>query len=330
MGSEPDAGRNMGSTAGVGTAGELVSIVIPCYNQRRYLREAVESAVAQSHAPIEVIVVDDGSSEDVRSVAGACAGVRYVRQANLGVATARNNGFLQCHGRYVIFLDSDDRLAPDCAQIGVRVLKARPEAAAAVGLCRVIGTDGEPRPFRQQARVGGDVYLELLRGNFIWMPAQVLYRRDAFASIGGFDTTVDACADYDLYLRLARVYELAVHREIVADYRQHAENMSGDALLMLRSALAVLERQVPYTRSDARYRRAQAAGRRFWKDFYGEQVVEQIRTSVRTPGGRSTALGTAMMLLRYHPRGFTFHLGRKLRCLAADLAARLQRRKSKV
>ncbi len=300
----------------------LVSIVIPCYNQGRYVHDAVASAVAQSHRTVEVIVVDDGSTEDIRSIVEACPGVTYVRQENHGVSAARNAGFRRSRGDYLVFLDSDDRLVPGAIESGLRALEDNPEAAAAVGLCRVIGSRGEARPFRQQAGVGGDAYRELLRGNFIWMPAQVIYRRDAFASVAGFDTGVDACADYDLYLRLARVYRLALHRDVVAEYRQHGENMSADALLMLRVALTVLKRQWPHVKSRADYVAAYAVGRRFWREFYGEQVVEEIRAGMRTRGGRSRAARTATMLLWHHPAGFAYHLRRKLYRVAAGLFAR--------
>lgn len=303
-------------------ASALVSIVIPCYNQRRYLGDALASARMQSYESIEVIVVDDGSTEDIASTVWKWAGVQYIRQPNSGVAAARNKGFLHSRGAYVVFLDSDDRLAPDAIAEGVCVLQANRDAGAAVGRCRVIGPAGEPRPFRERPdELDPDAYLELLRGNFIWMPAQVIYRRDAFVATGGFDAAVDACADYDLYLRMARMSRLAIHRRVVADYRQHNANMSSNAVLMLRFALAVLDRQKPYIGSQTRYRGAQAAGRRFWKEFYGDLVVEDIRWRARTPGGRTRALRSALSLLRYHPVGFVSHVGRKLRCLTLDLVA---------
>ncbi len=301
---------------------DLVSIVIPCYNQGRYIQDAVASASAQSHQPLEVIVVDDGSTEDIRSIVAACPGIRYVRQENHGVSAARNTGFQRSRGTYLVFLDSDDRLAPHAVRTGLQALGQSPEAAAAVGLCRVIGSAGEARPFTQEAGINGDTYEGLLRRNFIWMPAQVIYRRDAFASLAGFDTSVDACADYDMYLRLARVYRVAVHRDVVAEYRQHGDNMSADAVKMLRCARAVLKRQWPYASSRPDYVRAYAEGRRFWSEFYGEQVVEEIRAGVKTPGARTRAVCAAMLLLRYHPGGFAHHLRRKLRCTAAGLFAR--------
>jgi glycosyltransferase involved in cell wall biosynthesis len=228
------------------------------------------------------------------------------------VSAARNRGFLRSRGSYLVFLDADDRLAPRGIVDGLDAFKQVPDAAAAVGLSRIIDEDGAPVPFEQQGLVDEDPYRELLRSNFIWMPAQVLYRRDAFSSLGGFDRRVDACADYDLYLRTARTCRLAVHRCIVADYRTHDANMSADAALMLRSVLRVLERQRPYTKGIARYQEAQAAGRRFWRKYYEPGVIEQIRLRARTPGSRASLLRTAAVLLRHHPAAFATHLRRNL------------------
>ncbi len=302
-----------------GGVGPLVSVVIPCFNQAAFLGEAVCSALGQSYKPVEVGVVDDGSDQDLIQVIAPLAGVQYVRQPNRGVSDARNTGFSRTHGRFVVFLDADDRLAVDAIARGMEVLARNPDALAAVGLCRVVGPTGEPQPFRQRDEVGPDAYLELLRENFIWMPAQVLHRRAAFEESHGFDPSVNACADYDLYLRLARVGRLVCHRHVVADYRQHGQNMSRDPALMLASALTVLERQTPHVREHPRYRGAQAVGRRFWKDFYGECVVEEIRAQVKTRGRRRAALRAALILLRYDPGRFIVHAGRKFSLLTRGI-----------
>lgn len=290
-----------------------VSVVIPCFNQVRYLSEAIESALAQTVGPPEVIVVDDGSDEPLSRIVTGDPSVRVVRQANAGVAAARNAGLRLCSRPFVVFLDADDRLMPDALSVGLAALHAHPEAAAAVGLCRVIGLDGASRPFRQQPPVEGDVYAALLRSNFAWMPAEVIYRRDALVRVGGFDPRESAAADYDLYLRLAREHPLAIHRHVVAEYRVHDGNMSANGILMMRSTLRVLERQWPYVRRRTDYRAAYAEGNRFWRHFYGDRVVEEIRTSFKTEGRRRRAFAGTLALLRHHPGAVALHLFRKVR-----------------
>jgi glycosyltransferase involved in cell wall biosynthesis len=294
-----------------------ISVVIPCYNHGRFLPQAIESALGQSVGEPEIIVVDDGSSEDIGSVVRRYPGVRLVEQQNRGVADARNAGLSRATREFVVFLDADDKLLPDGLENGLKVLERRPHAGAAAGLCRVIGADGELRPFRQQPPITEDLYKSLLRRNFIWMPAQVIFRRSLLVDAGGFDPAVPAAADYELYLRLSRQKLLTAHRKVVADYRDHGGNMSGNGLLMLRSTLSVLERQWPHVRGSREYRRAYAEGHTFWRSFYGDRVVEAIRTGLRTHGSRAAALRSALSLGYYDPRAVARHLLRKARTLAA-------------
>ncbi len=290
---------------------DLVSVIIPCYNQGRYLAQAVGSVLCQSYRPVEVVVVNDGSREDLQAIADSPT-VRHVWQPHAGVSAARNAGFRQSAGSYVVFLDSDDRLTPNAVADGLQAFAGDREAAAAIGLCRMIGEDGDPRPFEQRGNLGDDLYLELLRNNFVWMPAQVLYRREVLATGGPFDSRVNACADYDLYLRIARARRLVVHDKVVADYRTHGQNMSADAALMLRSVLGVLDRQSPFVAGHAERRRAQAEGKRFWRRYYGDGVVDDIRAAWRTAGGRRRALRAGLTLLCCDPGCAARHLLRKL------------------
>ena len=101
-----------------------VSIIIPCYNQAHYLPESIESALRQTLLPLDVIVVDDGSSDDTATVAARYPGVLCLRQRNRGLSAARNAGLDTARGDFVIFLDADDRLLPCAARIGVAALRA--------------------------------------------------------------------------------------------------------------------------------------------------------------------------------------------------------------
>ncbi|RPJ70386.1 MAG: glycosyltransferase [Acidobacteria bacterium] len=293
-----------------------VSVVIPCYNQAQYLPEAVESALAQAGCRIEVVVVDDGSEPPISLGRRSGERLRCIRQPNRGVSAARNMGLQASAGEYVVFLDADDRLAEHGVGAGLERLARHADAVCAIGLCRVIDHDGRPRPFKQQSFVDDDAFRALLRGNFVWMPAQVVYRRSALLRYGGFDTHVPACADYDLYLRIARSGAVVCHAAVVAEYRHHAANMSGNGVLMLRSAIAVLERQWPHVRHRQDYRKAYAAGSRFWREFYGDRVVEEIRAGVRGRSSVRRAARAALTLLLYAPDMAALHLFRKLRVIA--------------
>ena len=175
----------------------LASVIIPCYNQAHFLHEAIESASAQTYSHREILVVDDGTTDNTAKVTAGYPGVRYVRQENLGVASARNTGFKQSRGEYLVFLDADDRLLPEALRVGVDCLRQHPDCAFASGHCRLIVADGSFLAKSEQLYVSREHYLELLRRNYIWCPASVTYRRSAFELVNGFDPSLGIALDLD-------------------------------------------------------------------------------------------------------------------------------------
>jgi glycosyltransferase involved in cell wall biosynthesis len=310
-------------------------VVIPCYNQARFLGEAVESVLCQTHADFEVIVVDDGSTDDTAEVASSYAAedarVRLVRQENRGLAGARNRGLAESRGEYVVFLDSDDRLLGGALEVGVRELASHPQCAFVSGHYRPISADGDPYAVPRQAGVDGDHYLALLRDNYISMPASVMYRRWVFEEVGGFDGSVDAAADWDLYLRVARRFPVHHHGQVVADYRWHGANMTADPALMLRSTVSVLRAQRQHVMGNKRYEKAYEEGLRLFREHNGVNLAKEVRSRVRRRYPRQ-ALKGALVLARYYPQGlaFVFSGGRLQRHeLAEELKARDKRLKNR-
>src|SRR4030095_13786323 len=110
-------------------ASATVSVVITCYNHGHFLREAIESVLAQSYRNFEIILVDDGSTDDTSKIAATYPGVRYIHQKNSGLATARNTGIKHSNGQFVVFLDADDRLVSNALEAGIQHLNANPECA---------------------------------------------------------------------------------------------------------------------------------------------------------------------------------------------------------
>jgi glycosyltransferase involved in cell wall biosynthesis len=286
-----------------------VSIVIPCYNHARFLPEAIQSALAQVHDDIEVIVVDDGSTDESAEVADGL-GVRVVRQENQGLSRARNAGLAVSTGGVVIFLDADDRLRPDAARTGLAALTRVPAAMLAVGRCQLVDEQGAPLA-TDQPRITTRFYEELLRSNYIWTPALVAFRRRVFTDVGGFDPGVNPAADYDMYLRVARRFAFAPHDTVVAEYRQHGASMSRDPVLMLDATRHVLRRQRAHAMRSAETWRAYREGVRHWREWYGEHLVERFRTAIRTPAGQLEAARCAWHLLRLYPGGVAKHVRTK-------------------
>jgi glycosyltransferase involved in cell wall biosynthesis len=296
----------------VDTTRTVISVVIPCYNQGHYLEEAMGSATSAAHR-VEMIVVDDGSTDDTPRVAARYPGVRYVRQENRGLAAARNRGLAEASGDLVIFLDADDRLLPGGIDTGVRAIASTPGCAMAYGRCVMIGPDGTEWPTPQQRRVLAGHHAVLLRTNPVWTPAMAIFRRAALAEMGGFAAGFDASADYDLYLRIARAYPVHDHGTLVAAYRRHDASMSGSASRMLRDTLAVMERHRP----DAAYAtqiELWREGCEAWRDFYGTQLTEEIREHV-SARQLVQAFEKTCTLARYAPGILRREAGRKLRTM---------------
>lgn len=288
----------------------LVSIVIPCYNQARFLGEAIHSVVSQDF-PLEIVVVDDGSTDDTAAVAARFAHVRTVRQANRGLSAARNHGLAESTGPLVIFLDADDRLLPGAVDTAAGALLSHPDCVMAYGRCVMMGPDGAIWPTPEPPAVTADHHVALLRTNVIWVPAMVIFRREALVRASGFTAGVDGSADYDLYLRLSREHPIHDHGQLVAAYRRHGASMSGNAGRMLRDTLAVMARNRP--RGDhAHARQAWREGYRNWQDFYGTQLVEEIRAHRR---GRESAAAVrkSLVLARLAPAVFMRELAKKTR-----------------
>src|SRR5215467_1357999 len=140
----------------------MVSVVIPCYNQARFLGEAIESVLAQTCPRSEIIVVDDGSTDDTLKVASSYRQVRCLSQRNQGQGAARNEGLKHASGEFIVFLDSDDRLLSHALQVGMESFEAHPEVAFVAGRCVVLGVDGVQRFTHFEPVVERNHYIRLL------------------------------------------------------------------------------------------------------------------------------------------------------------------------
>jgi glycosyltransferase involved in cell wall biosynthesis len=290
----------------------LVSVIVPCFNQARFLADALSSVTHQGYSHREVVVVDDGSTDETSAVAARFAGVQCFRQENRGTASARNRGFRESRGTYVVFLDADDRLLPEALAAGVEALEAHPECGFVYGHVYLLSTEGDCRGCPSQTAVPGAHYRELLRGNYIWTPGAVMYRRAVIDAVAGFDPRAGGSADYDLNIRIARQWGIHCHGHLVLEYREHADSQSGDPAYMLRAAVSVLRRQRRYVRRSVDERIALKGGIRAAQADYGERLLDRLGRHARAGDWRLT-LRCLPALLRYHPTGLARRIVRKLR-----------------
>ncbi len=299
----------------------LVTVVIACYNQAHYLGEAIESVLAQTYRNFEIIVVDDGSRDNPAEVAARYQSVRFIRQENQGTAAAtRNTGFRAGKGAYLVFLDADDRLLPNALEAGAATLITHPKAGLTIGNFYHITADGSRLAVELWPKCtakGEDHYLALLRWEHLWEPLAVMFRRQAFESVGGFNASprIKGCDDHDICLRIGKDFPFYCHNETIAEYRLHDSNTSRNLAMMLRAAMTVFQFHQKSARASKRRREAHREGRQRCREYYGEQIIEDVRRRMRKGGEWKQALEGVLTLAQYYPRGFVKHAGRKFYCV---------------
>lgn len=258
----------------------LVSIIITTYNHGRYLADAVESVIAQTYANIELVIVDDGSTDNTPELLQRYPSIKYIYQSNEGLSAARNKGIDNSKGSFIIFLDADDWLYPNAVVTQLRHFRLDPGAAFIAGSHDKVNgqkrilTAGEPAPPPEAP------YAALLQGNFIGMHAAVMYREEVF-NYFRFDTGLKAGEDYDLYLRIARLFAIGCHSEKIAAYRIHEGNMSADTALMLSQVKRVLQKQyalLPVHKQYPLYKK----GWHNWKKYYTGELMHAISQCINT------------------------------------------------
>jgi glycosyltransferase involved in cell wall biosynthesis len=223
-----------------------VSVVVPAYNYGRYLGEAIDSVLAQTHRHFELLVVDDGSSDNTREIVTAYADprVRYVWQQNQGLSAARNTGIREARFDFVAFLDADDLWRPDhLAEAMAEFARRGPECALVASNSLRMDQHGTEMATRLPDWKGArriDVSEIVIRTRF--MPSTAVVRRAAFDRCGGFDTGLRSSEDREMWMRIAAEYDVACRSEPTVLIRKHTSNMSKQADRMCQSMRTVIER----------------------------------------------------------------------------------------
>ena len=258
-----------------------VSVVIPCYNHAHYLPDCLNSIFRQTVQPAEVLVVDDGSTDNTATVAASYEKVRHIFQKNCGLGNTRNNGLAQAKFQYVLFQDADDILHPGALENHLKCFSENRDAAFVVGSYERIDELGQPKEnWAVPAPSRADLYCALLTENFISMPGTVLYRRKVLESTGGFDPSVPGCEDYDLYLRLASSHSIAFHNNVAGYYRSVSGSMSSNGIQMFEMSLKALDRQKRNIEKNNDYLQAFEFGKKNLEFRYGKKILVNALTAL--------------------------------------------------
>jgi glycosyltransferase involved in cell wall biosynthesis len=234
----------------------LTSVVIPAYNAERFLERTLRSALGQTYSKLEVIVVDDGSTDKTRTIAEAVAvtddRVRIISVPNGGVAKARNIGTAEARGEFVAFLDADDLWHPAKIELQIDAMSHRTgdhEPAAVYTWSRTIDKNDRLIGNGRRILLSGYSFARHLYAKPVGNGSSILVRREAAILVGGFDPTwaargIGGCEDLDFELRIAAKYAITAVGLYLVGYRQYPGNMSSNKLAMALGAIATIARHI--------------------------------------------------------------------------------------
>lgn len=267
----------------------LVSVVIPTWNRAHYLPSAIESALAQTFPDREIVVVDNGSTDDTQRVLERYAGhIRVVVQEQRGVAGARNRGIAEARGEWIAFLDSDDAWEPEALEHLVGEARAHPDAGLVTLRAQSMSADGtllgtthgkrSPGPwFTTESLLTGD-------GGGVLTP---MVRRSLYLDLGGFDESLRSAEDVDMWLRLSLCTRMYTSGQPLLRVRMHPESLSRDRSLNARMMLVVLEK---FEREHPDWVRAHA---RPFRRALGKEYLRAGREMLAACAGEPNLVGEA-------------------------------------
>jgi glycosyltransferase involved in cell wall biosynthesis len=261
---------------------KTVSVVIPNYNNAHYLKSAITSILNQTFTDYEIIVVDDGSTDNSRDVVGAFGNkVRYIWQENKGLGGARNTGILASKTEFIGLLDADDEWRPDFLEKMMALAQSHPDAVVYFSCAQGMDSSGNELPqIFGRAISSNEIYQNLLRANFI-IPSTVVFRRSTIVDVGLFEEKnrkLHGCEDWDLWLRLSPSHPFAGTTEPLVRYRLHPQTFSANPGHMQEAVQTVIEKN--FGLDDGDYANWSAEKRR----AFGGVCRYRVLTSIQKQG----------------------------------------------
>ena len=222
----------------------LISVITPTYNRAAFLAEAIDSVLAQSFQNFELLIVDDGSTDDTQTVVNNYkhdARVVYQFQENQGQSVARNNALHHSRGEFICFLDSDDRWLPERLQWALDAFEAQPFVGVVYGDELVMNEAGQVTGSKS---TGGDqsgrILPAMLKDNIIPLNTGMI-RKECLEKVGGVDPTIRVADDYDMWLRLSAYYDFLHIPKVMAHYRVMNVQISSDVRRRLSTNAEILK-----------------------------------------------------------------------------------------
>ncbi len=216
-----------------------ITAIIPTYNYGQFVGRAIQSALDQTYPLTEILVIDDGSTDNTREmISGFPAPVRYIYQENRGLSGARNTGMREAKTEWVAFLDSDDWWLPEKIEKQVHSLHKKPEAILSYTGIYLVSPDGTKREV--EVTPSEELWPNLRHTNRI-VPSTVVGRRDLFLEVGGFNEKLRACEDWEMWVKIGPKYQFAAVQEPLLMYQLTPMSMSTNINRMMSNMELILE-----------------------------------------------------------------------------------------
>jgi glycosyltransferase involved in cell wall biosynthesis len=286
-----------------------ISVVIPAYNAQRTLQETVCSVQDQTFLDIEIIIINDGSTDKTWSLIQSLTDprIKAFSYENGGVSVARNRGIDHATGEFIAFLDADDLWTSNKLESQIEAINVNPETDVAYSWTSYFHESKEKSYPGNPMYFQGDVYAELLKWNFLASGSNPLIRRRAIEDIGGFDPTLPPCEDWDFYLRLAAKYKFVVVLEHQVVYRQSSTSATASKFDFIeKQCLEVLEKNYQRAPEKYQYLKCQSLA---WIYQYCTQLHLQNATSM---GSMKMATQKLWKAVRLNPKILSEGYGQSL------------------
>ncbi|MBE9068951.1 glycosyltransferase [Leptolyngbya cf. ectocarpi LEGE 11479] len=281
----------------------LITVVIPAYNCQTTIRNTLRSVFEQTYSTLEIIVVDDGSTDDTLDILKTLDDDRLtvLTQPNAGVSASRNRGLRHASGEFVALLDSDDLWLPDKLADQLEALQSESQAAVAYSWTDYIDQTGEFVRKGYYCNFQGKVHQQLLLGSFLESGSNPLIRHSALEAVGGFDESLRTCEDWDLWIRLSLHYPFVVVPKVHVKYRIATHSKSFLLDRHEAGGLAVIDKAFSQTLDSSQLTRSRALS-----NFY-KYLLFKLLDAPKTPQLQESyksqrALRYLGLSIYYHPQ----------------------------
>ncbi|MGB0383498.1 MAG: glycosyltransferase family 2 protein [Ardenticatenaceae bacterium] len=282
----------------------LISIVMPVYNGEKTIQKTIDSALQQTFTDFELIVVNDGSTDDTLEILNTIQDprVKVISSPNRGSYPARNLGIQQAQGEFIAFLDADDLWTADKLAAQLDALQRYPKTAVAYSWTEFIDLFGHPLGGRSKITLNGDIWQDLLIENLMISGSNPMVRRQALDAVGHFDESFHTAGDWDLWIRLAKRYHFVVVPKVQVFYRRTDQAWSANLQRQEKASFRVIEKSFAGLPAAWQPLKKRAIARYSW--YLARRVFEVLPSSSPRLPGRSEgwlALRALGRVLYYHP-----------------------------